>query len=89
MPKVIGTRKQKALELYRRIKNGPSIFPRIGENDPNSMNKEEFERHYKMWSESWILHDLKELIPELRKANLVEYKDGKKIPLTNSETVVS
>jgi ribosomal protein L15 len=81
MPKVIGTRKQKALELYRRAKNGPSIFPRIGESNPNSITKEEFEKTYKIWSESWILNDLEELIPELKKLKTKR--------LTNSETVVS
>lgn len=85
MPKVVGTRKQKALELLRLCIKGPSIFPRIGCNDANTITKEEFEHHYKIWSESWIIYDLIDLIPELRK-NKEKIKEKL---LTKSPDVIS
>lgn len=65
MPKVIGTRKQKAEELLKMLTEGPSFskpFPFEGE-----FTIEEATRQFKLWSESWIIPVVKELVPELRK----------------------
>jgi hypothetical protein len=60
MPKVSDTRKQKAAELVRRLTDGPSwsIF--------SQLNPEEATRQFKLWSSSWILPVVRELVPELR-----------------------
>ena len=59
MPKINGTRKQRAAELFERLKRGP-VFYGIGpiHDDPKDI--------YKRWSETWILQDVRDLIPELK-----------------------
>jgi hypothetical protein len=59
MPKVYGTRKQKAIELFEMLKRGPA-FNNIGHPD----NPEDV---YKRWVETWILQEIQNLIPELKK----------------------
>lgn len=61
MPKIHGTRKEKAAELLGRIKCGPSFS---GLREP--FTPEEASRQYRMWSESWIVEQLLELVPELK-----------------------
>jgi hypothetical protein len=61
MPKVHGTRKEKAQELLERIKRGPS-FSDIG----LGFTVAEAAAQYKIWFESWILSQLVELVPELK-----------------------
>lgn len=61
MPKVIGTRKQRASELLDRIRRGPS-FSEIG----RTFTIAEADAQYKVWSESWIIQELLQLIPELK-----------------------
>ena len=64
MPKVIDTRKQRAAKLLERIERGPSLNPTTGE----PLTTEEAQRLYRVWMQSWILEDLKDLIPELRQS---------------------
>jgi hypothetical protein len=64
MPKVTDTRKQRAAKLLERIERGPSFNPRTGE----PLTTEEAQRLYCVWMQSWILEDLKDLIPELRQS---------------------
>lgn len=65
MPKISGTKKQKAVELLERLKEGPAIFPLIGSGQ--TINEEVFKEHYQRWVKSWILGPVQELIPELKK----------------------
>ncbi len=62
MPKVIGTRKQKAVVLLARLERGPEF-------SEFEFTPQRAKEAYQRWAESWILDDLKELIPELRKHN--------------------
>lgn len=61
MPKVEGTRKQKAKELLDRLTRGPS-YSDIG----RAFNVEEASSQYKMWAESWIIPEVLALVPELK-----------------------
>ncbi len=62
--KIHGTRKQKAAELLRLLTEGPSFSePFDGSPFTEAQATEQFQR----WSASWILEDLKALVPELRK----------------------
>lgn len=67
MPKVHDTRKQKAAELLRMVTNGPRFslgFPYNGPDRDKYLKMAEAD--YQLWSSSWILPKLKELIPELK-----------------------
>ncbi len=68
MPKVIDTRKLRAAKLLERIERGPSFNPTTGE----PLTTEEAQAQYNRWMNSWILEDLKYLIPELRQVQLQE-----------------
>lgn len=61
MPKIHGTRKERAQELLDRIKRGPS-FSQIG----RPFTLDEATAQYKLWSESWIVCQLIDLVPELK-----------------------
>lgn len=69
MPKLHGTRKQRATELLTRIKRGPSISAPF---DGSPLTPAEVIRIYRGWIESWILPDLTDLVPELRDAKRLE-----------------
>jgi hypothetical protein len=59
MPKVYGTRKERAAELFARLKRGPTFYDiGIPENPKIA---------YKRWVETWILEEAQDLIPELKK----------------------
>lgn len=62
MPKVSGTRKQMAEELFRRLSDGPaySSFP------GSKFGPEEARSGYHSWSETWIITEVCKLVPELR-----------------------
>lgn len=62
MPKTTGTRKQRAAELLRRVKDGPCITSYAFTPEIDEIWK----RHYKLWADSWIVPALHELVPELR-----------------------
>ena len=64
MPKVKGTRKLRAHELLKLLKQGPAF---ISFEPP--LTQDGAKQCYKIWSETWILNELVDLIPELRKQN--------------------
>lgn len=71
MPKVDNTRRQRAYELLARIKRGPACI------DPNSVvrgldviDKDQaaaLHNEYVLWANSWLVDEVIDLIPELRK----------------------
>lgn len=61
MPKVTGTRRQRARELYERLARGP-VFDAIGDAHLHA----DAARIYRLWVETWVLSELKDLVPELR-----------------------
>ncbi len=63
MPKVTNTRKQRAQELLARLQRGPSF----DDDRSQGFDATEATRQFRMWGETWILEELKDLIPELRK----------------------
>ena len=62
MPKVRGTKKQKARELLRDLEKGPDF----GKPFEGEFTIEEATRQHKLWSESWIIPAVKELVPQLK-----------------------
>lgn len=73
MPKVVGTRKLKAAELLRTAENGPSFdMTFFYSNDVKlSLNQKKeiedyFKDKYRLWSSTWIIPQMKVLIPELK-----------------------
>ena len=64
MPKITNTRKQRAAQLLERITRGPSFYMPF---DGSPLTAEEVTRVYRGWAQSWILKDLTDLVPELRK----------------------
>lgn len=69
MPKLQDTRKQKAVELFRLAQGGPGIFPNIKNPDNYGIiTKEQYETDYRIWSQSWLLPLLEELVPEIAQA---------------------
>jgi hypothetical protein len=65
MPKIYGTRKELAAELKDRLTRGPSFSAPLFSD--TAFSPEEAARQYKIWSESWILGPLTQLVPELKK----------------------
>jgi hypothetical protein len=61
MPKVCNTRKQKAKELLERLERGPAFSAVFCD-----FNQEEAIRQFRIWSKSWIIPVVKELIRELK-----------------------
>lgn len=62
MPKVTNTRKQRAKELFARLKRGPLLSTTtFGEIILTAL-----EEHYRCWFQSWNETELLDLIPELR-----------------------
>jgi hypothetical protein len=55
------TRRDRAIDLRRRLTNGPA-FGDIAID----FTTEEASAQFRRWSQSWILEDLVDLIPELR-----------------------
>ena len=64
MPKVIDTRKQRARKLVKRLEEGPSFSHPFG--SIGTMHPKEASEQYKIWASTWIIPELKQLIPELR-----------------------
>lgn len=62
MPKVTGTRKQKAHELIERLLRGPSLHYFTVE--PTS--EDQIMHDVRMWLETWIIPDVRDLVPELK-----------------------
>jgi hypothetical protein len=78
VPKVYDTRKEKAKEFMRLIANGPSTnLTFIGLDCGFTLPKHQAEaiqnyysKHYKLWSQTWIVPLAKALVPELRERKL-------------------
>lgn len=66
MPKTVGTRKQKAAELLKLLHQGPAFSKPF---DGSEFTPEEAARSYKVWAETWVIPELKKLVPELREKN--------------------
>jgi hypothetical protein len=64
MPRVTNTRKHVAARLRARLERGPEY---IDHPARPAFTPEEAKRQYRIWAESWILDDLEQLVPELRK----------------------
>lgn len=64
MPKVYDTRKQRARALLDRLRQGPALSAPV---DGSPLTVEEAQRAYRRWSETWIIQELADLVPELRK----------------------
>lgn len=61
------TRKTRAAQLLKRLRSGPCFSdPSVYGQPENRVNTAEASRQFRNWSESWILDELKYLIPELR-----------------------
>jgi hypothetical protein len=68
MPKINGTKKQKALELRDMILQGPSTINDV-QFTPGRLycSGDTPRKQYDLWVRSWILPRINELIPELKK----------------------
>lgn len=64
MPKFTNTRKLRADELLKRLKNGPSFY--VHPSLDIIFNVDEATRQYRLWATSWILDELIDLVPELK-----------------------
>jgi hypothetical protein len=62
MPRVYDTRKQRAVQLLLRLREGPAFG--FG-NKP--MTRKQAEQEYRLWSQSWMILELISLVPELRR----------------------
>jgi hypothetical protein len=62
MPKISNTRRQRALELLRHMRNGPSLGFAT-----EKLTRAEIAEGYQQWVASWILGEIVQLVPELRK----------------------
>lgn len=60
MPKNQYTRKGRAKKLLEYIERGPSFL--------NDKGNAELSDRYSLWSLSWVVPELKDLVPELRPA---------------------
>lgn len=65
MPKVIDTRMDRAKKLLERLERGPSL----GSDDigKEKYTPEDAMESFRIWARSWIIDELKDLVPELRK----------------------
>ena len=61
------TRKRRASLLLERLQNGPSFSGMSMGHRMNLTPEERAEDVYLMWSRSWIIDELIDLIPELKK----------------------
>jgi len=66
MPKVYNTRKQRARELYERLRRGPSLSPHAGRGTYTGLTVAEAERQVRGWLGSWITYEVIDLVPELK-----------------------
>ena len=63
MPKNRDTRAQRAEELRRRFHEGP-CFSDVARD----FDVDEATRQFRIWSNTWVLHELDYLVPELWRA---------------------
>lgn len=64
MPKISGTRKQLAQLLLSRIKDGPAFHDNF---DGTPLTAQQALESYRQWADSWLVDDIKKLVPELKK----------------------
>lgn len=60
------TRKQRALELLRTLRNGPAFSSAWGILRDREFDLEAAKEDYRLWAHSWIIPVLLELVPELK-----------------------
>lgn len=79
MPRVTGTRKKRAAELLALAARGPDLglsFIEAGLTEgQEKLVLAELKKRYELWSKTWLLPELNDLVPELRKSAL-EAKKG-------------
>ena len=72
MPRVNGTKKQRAAELLDTATRGPALDLTFTEarltDEQKQVLEAELADRYRLWSQSWLLPELKRLVPELREA---------------------
>lgn len=68
MPKVRNTRRQRAALLLQKLTHGPSWGTLPPEAVLSDRAAEEATRQYRSWVQSWILPEVRDLLPELRAA---------------------
>lgn len=66
MPKIANTRKQRANELLDRLRRGPSFSDTFRTLD-GPFTTDMASAQFRNWSRSWIIDELIELVPELKK----------------------
>lgn len=66
MGKVRNTRKQRAAELLNRLEHGPAWHTFTLPHE--MLSEHEATRQFRIWSLTWIVPVLKELVPELKEA---------------------
>lgn len=72
MPKVTNRRINKARILLARATNGPTMDLTFFFHDAmtpqlRKLIEAHYKQSYRMWSETWIIPQIKELLPELNK----------------------
>ena len=65
MPKVGNTRRERARALLARLERGPHFSANFGSHGYTHKDAADT---YRLWVESWVLDELKALVPELREA---------------------
>lgn len=58
MPKITGTRRQKARELLKTLEDGPAW-------DGPDRSREQYVAGYHLWARTWVIPLVKELVREL------------------------
>lgn len=53
-------KKQRALRLLKLLQDGPSFFSHL------AMSNEDAQEQYRLWANSWIIGEVKALVPQLR-----------------------
>jgi hypothetical protein len=69
MPKVTGTRKDKAAKLKGLVERGPSLTDNY---DGSPYSADQAKADIKLWLSSWVQPLIEELVPELRKRDKKE-----------------
>lgn len=70
MPKLDNTRKLRAAKLLRMLEDGPTFSPLSLTCDQTGRKPFEiYSEDYRRWAQSWIIDELKYLVPELKDAN--------------------
>lgn len=65
MPKLYNTRKQRAAEVLNMLERGPAFDSPFHFGGSHEIAKEASEM-FRLWCTTWIIPEIKDLIPELR-----------------------